>query len=77
VARIEVQPVAKRAHLAAVRADLPQHPRLAERPLTGEEPVAQRADALRDRPVEAPDLVDAPLGDYLTLVRYHPHRKRR
>ena len=52
----------ERADLAALRADLPQHARLAERAVEGQEAVAERADPLRDGSVEAPDLVTAAAG---------------
>jgi len=55
------------AHLAAFGADLPEQPRLAERPIGAEKVVVERSDPLGDRPVEAPDLLD--LRHSLTLVR--------
>ena len=38
------------AHVAAVGTDLPEHPRFAERPVTGEEVVVEGADPLGDEP---------------------------
>ena len=76
VARVEPQAGAQRAHLAAVRPDLPQHARLAERPVAGEEVIVERADALGHRPVEAADLLDHGVGHCLTLVRYRAAGKR-
>ena len=58
VARVQPEPRPQRAHLRAVRADLPQHPRLAERAVTRQEVIVQRADALRHGAVEAADLLD-------------------
>src|SRR4029077_5403678 len=69
VAGVQVEPGAQPPHVAAVRADLPQQPGLRERPVAGQERVIQRADPLRDGPVEPPDLVDHVALHSLTLVR--------
>ena len=69
VARVEPEPRPQRAHLRAVRTDLPQHPRLAERAVARQEVIVERADALRHGAVEAADLLDLLRGHYLTLVR--------
>ena len=68
IARVEPQPRAQPAHLAILDPDLPQQPRLAEGPLEAEEVVAERTDALRDRAIEAADLIDHRLRHSLTLV---------
>src|SRR5207249_75 len=75
-ARVEPEPRPQQSHLAAVEPDLPQHPRLAERPVAAEEVVVQRPDALRDRPVEATNLLEHRLRHSLTLVRELPRRQR-
>jgi hypothetical protein len=69
VAGVQVQPGAQVPDLAAVRADLPQQPRLPERAAAGQEGVAECACALGDGPVEPPDLVDHGLVHSLTIVR--------
>ena len=56
--RVEAEPGAQRPDLAALLADLPEHARLAERAVAGEEVVVERADPLGDRAVEAAHLVD-------------------
>ena len=58
VPRVQVEPRAEGADVAAVLADLPEHPGLAERAVAGQVVVVQRADALGDGPVEAPDLLE-------------------
>ena len=58
VARVEPQAAAQLAHLAARRADLPQHARRAERAAEAEEPGLERAGALGDGAVEAADARD-------------------
>jgi len=58
VARVQVQPGAQLPDVAAVRADLPQHPGLPERAAAGQELVVQCAGSLGNGPVEPPDLVD-------------------
>jgi len=68
IPRVQPQARPQEPHLAAVEPDLPQQPRLAERPLEVEEVVVERPDALGDRPVEAADLLDHRLGHSLTLV---------
>ena len=60
--RIEPQPRPQRAHLAALGADLPEHSRSAERAVSGEILVAERAHALGHHAVEPPDQCDARLG---------------
>jgi hypothetical protein len=69
VAGVQVEAVAERPYLAALGADLPEHPGLAERPVAGEEAVTQRTDSLGYGPVEAPHLLDARRVHSLTLVR--------
>src|SRR6266702_28273 len=58
VAGVQVQPRPQVPDVAAVRADLPQHPGLPQRAATGQERVVERAGPLGDGPVEPPDLVD-------------------
>ena len=58
IARIQPEPLAQRAYVAAVRSDLEQQPRLAERPAAAEIAVVERAGAQRDRTVEAAHLFD-------------------
>ncbi|HUB20999.1 MAG TPA: hypothetical protein VMA97_01180 [Streptosporangiaceae bacterium] len=58
VARIQVEPGPEPPDVTAVPADLPQQACLPERPVAGQERVIQRADPLRDGPVEPPDLLD-------------------
>ena len=55
---VEPQPRPQRPHLAAAGADLPQHARLAQRPVEPGEVVVERADPRRHRPVEAAHLLD-------------------
>jgi hypothetical protein len=69
VARVQVQPRSQPPDVAAVRPDLPQQARLAEGAVAGQERVVQRADPLRDGPVEAPDLVDHGRVHSLTYIR--------
>ena len=72
VARVELEARAQPADVAAVGSDLPEHPRLAERPVAREVVVFERADSLRDEPVEAPHLTDRGVGHSLILVRDLP-----
>ena len=58
---IETEAGPERAHVDAVRSDLPENARLAERPLAAEEVLAESADALGDESVEAAYLGDARL----------------
>ena len=72
VARIEVQPSAKRAHLGALGplgADLPQQARFADRPAAAEKTIVEGADALGNGAIEAPDLLDRRAMHSLTIVR--------
>ena len=69
VAGVQAEAVAQRPDLAAVLADLPQQARLRHRAMGGEEVVAQRADALRHRSVEMPDMVNPVIAHCLMLVR--------
>ncbi len=69
VAGVQVQPRSQVPDVAAGRADLPQQPGLPERPATGQEGVVERADALRDGPVEPPDRLDHDPLHSLTIVR--------
>jgi len=69
IARVEPQPRAQLAYLAALLADLPQDARLPERPTAAEEALVERAGALGDRAVEAADVGDQLRVDSLTLVR--------
>ena len=57
VAGVDAEPGAEHADVAALLADLPEHARLAERPVAGEEAVVERADALGDEAVEAAELL--------------------
>ena len=52
VSRVEIEPSAQPAYLAAVFADLPQQPRLSERSVASEVVVVEGADALGDGPIE-------------------------
>ena len=54
VAGVQAEPGAQRPDVAAVRTDLPQHTGGAERPVPGQVALVERADALRDGPVEPP-----------------------
>ena len=69
VAGVQVEPLPQPPYVAALGRDLPQQPCLPERPVAGQERVIQRADPLRDGPVEPPDLLDHRLIHSLTLVR--------
>ena len=69
VAGVDAEPRAQHADVAAVLADLPQHARLAERAVPGEEAIVERADPLRDEAVEAPHLGDGLVVHSLILVR--------
>jgi hypothetical protein len=69
VARVELEVGSQRSHVAAVRADLPQHARLAEGAVGREEAVVERAEALRDDAVEATNLLHHAAVHCLTLVR--------
>ena len=69
VTRVQVQPGPQRPDIRAVRADLPQQPRLPERAVPGQELVIERTDPLGDGPVEPPDLADHGGIHSLTLVR--------
>ena len=62
MAGVEAEPRPERAHLTALGSDLPQDPILAERPVAAEVPIVERAGALGDDPVEAPDLIDEGCG---------------
>lgn len=65
VARIELQARSQRSHVGALAPDLPQDPRLGERPITRQEAVVQRPDALRHRPIEVANPVHPQLGSIL------------
>ena len=69
VAGVQVQPGAQVPDVAAVRADLPQHPGLPERAAAGQERVVERAGPLGDGAVEPPDLIDHRPLHSLTIVR--------
>jgi hypothetical protein len=69
VPRVQVEPGPQRPHIGALRADLPQHSGVAERPAPGEERVLQGADPLGDRPVEPADLGHRLVVHPLTVVR--------
>ena len=73
VAGVEVESGPERAGIAAVGGDLPQQPRSAERPLATEVVVAQCADSLGNRAIEAPDMLDL-IGQHFSDVsqRYFP-----
>ena len=49
IAGVEAEPGAQRPEVESVVADLPEHARLAERPVAPEERLVERADTLRDR----------------------------
>ena len=69
---IEAQPRAQQANLAALEADLPQHPRLSQGAVALHESIAEGSDALRDRAIEAAHLLDhrgVGGGHSLILVR--------
>ena len=68
VAGVEVEAGAQPPHVRPLT-DLPQHARLAERAVTGQVLVVERADPLRDGAVEAPDPADGGIVHSLTLVR--------
>ena len=72
VAGVELEPRAKRPHVAALGADLPEQPRLAQRTPAREVVLVERSDALGDHAVEAPELRDHRRVDSLTLVRETP-----
>src|SRR5581483_4684947 len=73
ITRVELEAASQLAHLAAIRSDLPEEARLAERPVAGEEAVAERAHALCDHAVEAPDVGDLRAVEHsLTLVSKPP-----
>ena len=69
VAGVEVEPRAQVAQVGARLPDLPEHARLAERPVAREVVVVERSDPLRHEPVEAPDASDGLGGHSLILVR--------
>ena len=69
VARVEAEPGPQAPHVAAGGTDLPQQARLAQRPVPGEVVVLERADPLRDEPVEAAHLADSRVEHSLILVR--------
>ena len=69
VAGVEVEVTPQLADVAALGADLPQHPGLAERTVAREVVVVERADALGHQAVEAAHSVDDVAVDSLTLVR--------
>src|SRR4029079_2052194 len=71
------EPGAQRADVDRPLSHLPQDPRRAERPPAREVLVLQHADALRDRAVEGPHLLDRARGHSLTLVREHAGRQPR
>ena len=56
IAGIEPEQRPQAHDIAALRPDLPEHARLAERPVSREEVVVERADTLGHEPVEAADL---------------------
>src|SRR5258708_37998516 len=66
---VEAGPWSQPPNVGAVRADLPQQARLTERAVAGQERVVERADPLRDDPVEAPDPADHVRVHSLTIVR--------
>ena len=66
---VETEPRTQSAHLAALLPDLPEHPRLPERPAAGEVAVVERPDPLGHGTVEAADLRDHRLVHSLILVR--------
>ena len=69
VAGVEPEPVPQRADVGALGADLPEHPRLAERPASGQERLVERAGALGDDAVEPPHLGYPLFHNSLTIVR--------
>ena len=69
VAGVQVEPGPQQPEVAALGTDLPQQARLPEGSAAGQERLVQRADSLRDDPVEPPDLLDHPSIHSLTLVR--------
>ena len=69
IAGIEPERGAQTAHFRAGEAGLEDQPRLAERPAAAEIAVVEGADAARDKPIEAADLLDRGVGHSLTLVR--------
>ena len=60
--RVQAKTGAQLGDRAAVLADLPQHPRFAERAVMAHVAVRQRADPLGDRTVEVTDLGDGRIG---------------
>ena len=69
IAGIEAQFPAQSADVRPAGADLENHPRLAERPAAPQIALLQRADALGDEAVEAPNLIEPLAVHSLTIVR--------
>jgi hypothetical protein len=76
IAGVEPQTRPQQPHFAPVAPDLPQQPRLAQRPLEAQETVVERPHPLRDRAVEPADLLDHRLGHSLTIVSESCGRNR-
>src|SRR5690606_32348601 len=76
IAGIEAQAASQFLDVGAVRSDLEQEARLAQRPATVEIAFLQRADALGDAPVEAPAVFDLHPVHCLTFARHFPRSKR-
>src|SRR5262249_20791636 len=69
VAGVQLEPGPQRAHVDAVAADFPEHPRPPQRQATGPEPIVKCPDPQREDPVEAAHLADHLLVYSLTIVR--------
>src|ERR1035437_1183174 len=69
IARIEPEPDAKRPHVTALGADLPEDPRLAKRMRPSQVSLVECPDVLRDDAIEPPHLVYHRSLHSLTLVR--------
>jgi len=69
VSGVETEAGSQVPEIGASRPDLEEHARLAKRAIAAEELVVERASALRDEAVEAPDLGDVLGLHCLTLVR--------
>src|SRR5207244_1516622 len=70
VSGVEPEVPAQIAEVRALRTDLVQQARRAERAVASEEVIVERADPLRDEPVEAPHLGDLVGRHCLTVVKY-------